>query len=139
MKVLLSDIKEKAKERPEGYTEEVINSGMVDGQYLVIKNSRYNELLNKYNKGERPIQKQCCNKMPPLTKQLSNAAGAAKRIIKNVMTNEPIKATEDQIKQREEICRKCNYCAPNGRCTLCGCFLAWKAKLSTEHCPAQKW
>jgi hypothetical protein len=140
MRILrIKDIEAKATSRPVGYYEETMKAGKIVGDFLHIGESEYNELFRKY-RNDNPTKTACCGKkMPPVTKQLSNVMGAGKRVMTNLMTNQPIKANETTVNQREEICKQCSYCAPNGRCTLCGCFLAWKSKLLTETCPANKW
>lgn len=52
--------------------------------------------------------------------------------------------TEDQLKERLEICSKCefwdkNAFAKTGRCLKCGCSTQAKLRLATEKCPIDKW
>jgi hypothetical protein len=47
-------------------------------------------------------------------------------------------ADEAEVARRLAICRGC----PNwrdGRCAICGCALAWKVRMRTEHCPIDQW
>src|ERR1035437_6655146 len=48
MKILIKAIEQNSKNRPEGYYEDVISHGVVQGEFLEIDTNSYNELLNKY-------------------------------------------------------------------------------------------
>lgn len=45
---------------------------------------------------------------------------------------------KDEIDKRLEICQQCEF-FKDGRCTICGCFMALKARLATGKCPKGKW
>lgn len=45
---------------------------------------------------------------------------------------------KDEVDRRLDICFKCEF-FKDGRCTICGCFMALKAKLATGQCPKGKW
>jgi hypothetical protein len=45
---------------------------------------------------------------------------------------------KDEIDRRLEICNLCEF-FKDGRCTICGCFMALKARLATGKCPKGKW
>jgi hypothetical protein len=52
--------------------------------------------------------------------------------------------TEEQLKERLEICAKCEFWDKNsfagtGRCLKCGCSTQAKLRLATEKCPIDKW
>lgn len=44
----LSDLKEKAKERPEGYYEDAVSRGKIQGEFLVISVEEVKKLAEKY-------------------------------------------------------------------------------------------
>lgn len=48
MKILLKAIKANAVNRPDGYYEDCIAHGIVEGEFLTITTEGYNELLKKY-------------------------------------------------------------------------------------------
>lgn len=47
-------------------------------------------------------------------------------------------ASEDEARRRMNICVACPEWE-RGRCRICGCFLAPKVRMKTEHCPIYKW
>jgi uncharacterized paraquat-inducible protein A len=48
--------------------------------------------------------------------------------------------SEDEIKQRLEICNSCEFFqAPSQRCKKCGCYLKWKTAWRSQKCPVGKW
>lgn len=52
----------------------------------------------------------------------------------------PIIAEKDKAKERLDICSKCKDLDKIlGRCNLCGCFVAAKARADYESCPSGKW
>jgi len=46
--------------------------------------------------------------------------------------------TQQETDRRLEICTGCEH-FKDGRCMVCGCFLKFKAALSTGTCPIGKW
>jgi hypothetical protein len=57
--------------------------------------------------------------------------------------NEPKKeVTATTFMHRMNICGGCEHMNKGlrvSRCNLCGCILALKARLASEHCPVKKW
>jgi len=49
----------------------------------------------------------------------------------------PVASREEQAR-RLATCRGCEHWRDN-RCLLCGCYLARKVAMKTEHCPIDKW
>ncbi len=47
-------------------------------------------------------------------------------------------ASAEEQARRLGICRACPQW-DGGRCRLCGCYLAAKIRLRTEHCPIARW
>jgi hypothetical protein len=71
---------------------------------------------------------------PPIAQQARNLA----RALWEWATAGFTVADEAEVARRLAICRPC----PNwrdGRCALCGCALAWKVRMRTEHCPIDQW
>lgn len=69
MKIKLSDIKEKAKTRPEGYYEAVMAIGYVADNVLVITDKQgYYNLLKKFNPSAAQPARGCCGTPHPSLK-----------------------------------------------------------------------
>lgn len=55
----------------------------------------------------------------------------------------PVIAPDALVKERLAICAACPkriHIPPlPDRCRVCGCFLALKVRLPSEHCPERKW
>jgi len=48
--------------------------------------------------------------------------------------------SKDNYKKRLTICDSCNLLDKDkGKCTVCGCVMAVKAKWEVEKCPKDKW
>lgn len=70
---------------------------------------------------------------------ITNFLGAVKRLLRRVFAEKtPVVVTEGEYHQRISICKACPYYkAP--QCTVCLCFVAMKARLTTEKCPKNLW
>lgn len=66
--------------------------------------------------------------------KIANAVGAAGRIAKSVLRNEPVMASTEEQRRRLTICAACEYYT-GVTCKKCGCHIRFKARLQTEHCP----
>ena len=78
--------------------------------------------------------------MQKITKAVKNAAGAVRRVTVAVAQGSKVFVGEKLTAQRVSICERCpNFVAKRRQCALCGCFVAVKAKLSTEKCPDNRW
>lgn len=93
----------------------------------------------------KPVRHGHCDskqqQLPSVLQQASNAAVALGRVVAAVATGKPLMRSESE---RQEIqakhCVPCrHYDAKQKRCTLCGCWVRWKARLATEHCPVGLW
>lgn len=78
------------------------------------------------------------DEFPSLVSQASNLALSGARVIKAIVKKERIKASAQEIARRQAICNECEFFV-NKRCLKCGCFIAFKTRLETEHCPIKKW
>lgn len=63
-----------------------------------------------------------------------NFAAAVARYVAAGCPNVPL-AT---YRERLQICRDCALCR-RGKCLVCGCNVARKAKMATENCPKELW
>lgn len=125
--LFVDSIYEAAKSRPEGYLEEVLASGNVEGSVIMIPDEKYAELRAKYQPN-----------LPPLTKQGLSALAAmvdeagAIALGKNSVTKE-------QRDERLSICNSCPEYTEEKRCSKCGCFMEVKTRFRTTSCPIGKW
>lgn len=56
------------------------------------------------------------------------------------MLPETMKATENVIAERWEICQACEHLyKPTHTCKVCGCFMKVKTSLAGARCPKNKW
>jgi hypothetical protein len=160
MKIRLSELKKKAESRPEGYYEKVVSMGNVDNDVLSLTSKAYFELLKIYDPAainrQAPSGCTTCGKatppntpnpakprplpMPPLKTQVVNAASAASRVISNIINRHSIKAPDDIIASRKEVCNGCEFLDnTRDRCSKCGCYYKMKITLRSERCPIGKW
>lgn len=159
IKIRLPELKDKAKSRPEGYYDKVVSMGRIDRDVLILTPKAYSDLLKIYNPASvLPAQGSCCGKrtspspmpkslptpkpppMPPLMTQAKNAASAVGRVISNVINRNPLKAPDDIIASRKEVCAACEFWVKDKeRCSKCGCYTRIKLTLSSERCPIGKW
>lgn len=71
---------------------------------------------------------------PPLAQQAANLAGAVGRFIASGMAT----TTTEERARRLAICEGCEFFVGK-RCQKCGCSLAAKVAMASEHCPIGKW
>ena len=141
MRILLRDIIAKISERGKEYYDDVVNRGVIRGDYLEIDNMAYMDLLKKYNPNKQHSTCRTCNgNLPSLPQQIVNAASAAGKALMSGITGHGIRASENTIQQRKNICFSCpNYLPDSKRCKLCGCYTEVKLTLKTESCPENRW
>ena len=88
-------------------------------------------------------------KFPSIPRMIKNAAEAAILEGAAILNNDPPASLEEQGR-RILICNDCEFFSPNipamseeqkqqKRCIKCGCFMAFKSKLRSAHCPVNKW
>ena len=79
--------------------------------------------------------------LPSIREQGKNLVKTSVEIVKGfVTTNENVFASDKQIGERIDHCKKCEYyIKKENRCRLCGCFLQYKTKFLNAHCPIKKW
>lgn len=122
MTIPLSHIHERAKTRPPGYIEDVLASGVVNGDQITIDDEAFARLVAKYN--------------PP--SPLSMAGGLVKSLVAWASAGFPT-VDESTLQERSAQCAICpRWDARAGRCLECGCA-GLKHWLATERCPLGRW
>jgi len=146
MRIKISRIEEAAKNRPEGYLEEIMSHGTVDeadAEWLVVPDNVYHFLVVKFqNKNPTPTplpSETPTPKLPSLLTMAGNAVKAAAMESAALITGSPEVSQED-IDKRLSICNECDrFIKEANRCVECGCFLQFKTRLRSQHCPLDKW
>jgi uncharacterized paraquat-inducible protein A len=47
---------------------------------------------------------------------------------------------EREIERRLALCHRCElFIRQQKRCSRCGCFMKFKARMRSQHCPVGKW
>lgn len=80
-------------------------------------------------------------KFPGLFEQFKNLTNLTLTTTQKVLVDgeNPI-ISDEEYERRLSICNDCeSFEKSSKRCSLCGCFMSTKAKLSTANCPALKW
>ena len=135
IKVKIEKIKERSKDRPSGYFEEVISYGKINGEFIELNEIDYEFLVKKYNNNAKDIPE------PNAIDLLSNFSTA---VSKWVLAGFPV-LSEKEFNKRFEFCSNCKFWDSSVRFNLgkckhnkCGCtkFKLW---LKTEKCPIEKW
>jgi hypothetical protein len=80
-------------------------------------------------------------KLSPVSK-LSKAYTATKALVsesKAVIQQEPA-VTPEAVEERLSICGGCElFIKEKNKCSSCGCYMKFKARLRSSHCPVGKW
>lgn len=78
--------------------------------------------------------------MPPVLQQLVNAGGAVRRLAEAAIRRSKLTRNAEEVEACMKICASCDqWNSEKKRCAKCGCFSQFKARLSTERCPLNKW
>lgn len=134
MRLRIERIEAMASERPEGYVAAVISRGVIDGEWLEIPTEALAELRAIYRPARQPEPA-----LPSAGAMAWTAAKAAASEAAARFRGEPA-LNEKEISRRFVICTGCeNFRASDNRCSLCGCFAAYKTRLRSQNCPAGKW
>lgn len=80
-------------------------------------------------------------------KTIKNLTKTIYLLIETWLSDGSIKANEEKIKNRLEICNACDEIRRDShflffkrsRCGECGCYLKEKTKFEFEECPLKKW
>lgn len=134
MRLSIAKIEAMANERPPGYVAAVIGRGVVDGEWLEISSEALAQLRDIY----RPARPE--HDLPSVASMAWTAVQAAAAEVSARLRGMPALSAV-QIERRTAICTApCeHYRVAARRCSLCGCFANYKAKLRSQDCPAGKW
>lgn len=67
-------------------------------------------------------------------------AESAKDVIAQLASKGIIKASDEKVESRLDICRQCEfYVTDQHRCGKCGCFMKTKVWFDGSKCPVSKW
>jgi hypothetical protein len=127
--------------RKEGYIEEVRkrDKSEQDSEYC-LEQDDINYLKSNFRKDME---------MPSIVQMAKNAVQAGVDEVKARANHEP-PITEEEESRRLSICAGCEFYTPNivelsdeqkkqNRCVKCGCYMNFKTKLRSAHCPVGKW
>lgn len=128
MRLQISKINEMAKNRPDGYAEDVLSRGVISGEWLKISSESLAELREKY----RPSEER-----QGILKQAASFASAMSSEAKAIAEQQAPVSEEDQA-ARLAICQGCDF-YDGHRCKKCGCFMNLKTRLRSASCPIGKW
>jgi hypothetical protein len=137
-------IEKTATRRKKGYLEEAQKRNSSKNPALFCFDPEDIEFLKTFREG---LPKE--SSLPSFSQMAKNVAQAAKDEIKARINKEP-PVSQEEVERRLEICRGCEFFSPNvkalteaeqkqERCIKCGCFMSFKARLRSQHCPIGKW
>lgn len=120
----LQDLDNKAKERPQGYREEILNRARkIDDFTYELSFEDFEELSRKY-------------RLPSLIEMIKNIGEAAEQAIRDGRNTR----TKQEAETCMETCASCPYLIiSEKRCGVCGCYLKLKVLMKAWHCPRGKW
>ena len=124
MKFTLKQLEEKAKERPQGYKEEILSSSMkIDGELYELDDNAFIQIAKKY-------------RLPSMLERIKSFAQAI-----NVAASIGLESrNEQEMEQVLSICAVCPYLIVDRfTCGKCGCFLVVKSRFRDFKCPVNKW
>jgi len=142
--------------RKEGYLEEIERCKLPqshDGT-ICLDNAEVERIQKTYRTEQHTPHVQIIP--PPVPSNMPSAIQMAKNLATAVTEEaqavlhgeEPV--TQEEVDRRIGICNGCPNFTKNNtslpehvrkqeRCTLCGCFMAYKSRLRSQHCPDGKW
>ena len=147
MRIEISKIKKAAKLRPEGYVEDIMSRGTLDeadAEWLVMPDHVYHFLVAKYQNPAPPLEpppaaESVSKELPSFLTMAGNAFKAVAMESAAYIAGSPEVSQED-IEKRTSICNGCDrFIKEVDRCAECGCFLQYKTRLRSQHCPLDKW
>ncbi len=82
---------------------------------------------------------QLMQELPSLAAMASSASSAMLEEGRAILSGVP-SITEDESDRRRAICAACPFYRIEDRhCSQCGCFIEWKTRMRTQHCPDSLW
>jgi len=156
-----SNVETIAQMRKPGYLAEVLRCNTSDSPIEIcipksdaarIKKDFSHELsspLANPSSVAQSSQQENSRQLPSIMQMAKNLANAAGEEVKAIVERNP-PVSDEEYNRRIEICRTCPHFTPNNpdlperarqqeRCTLCGCYMKYKSKLRSQHCPEGKW
>lgn len=110
------------------YITELLKLGFHEDGKFYIDRTLYRSLL------EQKIAE------PTLPSNVQMVFNAAKAAAKQIAAGGAKRTPEESQNIISNFCTTCEfYRSSDNRCSKCGCFLALKTQLATEHCPISKW
>lgn len=132
-RVKIARLRERAKRMPDGYLEECLSVGVMEGVEVLFDDEAWERLAKKYSPTPLPP--------PPGTTRgmLTNFTAATARWVKAGFT----RVSKMEFEERIAICRACPFWQENarfglGKCAKCGCTRL-KHWMATETCPEGRW
>ncbi len=62
------------------------------------------------------------------------------QVVRDAVTGKLKLADRNTTQQRRDICNQCELRnTKTNTCTICGCYLRWKTRLSDASCPMELW
>jgi len=121
MRVRIRYIQEAAQQRAPGYLDSVMGAGTIDGEWLVLDDATYRDLVARYS--------------PSI---IGRAMSALQAVGRWLAAGLPL-AGRDLHFERSCVCSLCwSWDARRATCLACGCTRL-KLHLETESCPLGKW
>jgi len=139
----LKNIENAIPSRKEGYYEEVVKrNSSTEADKICLEEDDIKYLRENFTKEEN-------KRLPSMMQMAKNAASAAIGEAAAIINRDPPVSDEEEAR-RLEICAGCEFYTPNipelpeaeqkqNRCVKCGCFMNFKSKLRSAHCPEGKW
>lgn len=138
-KIKLQVVLANAKNRKDGYVEDVIASGTQDGEFITLSDKEFQRIRREYFPKKISL--------PKKEVQLPSVSAMAKTVTKSIgnwlRSGAPL-TKEDELEKRLDACKKCEFwnseaLRGTGRCNKCGCSTWAKLRIATEKCPIGKW
>jgi len=134
-KISLFSIRENSKNRLDGYIEEVMKRGVVDGDFITLSEEDFQYIRKTFSK-------ESTNEI-----KLPKIATMAKTAITSTahwLSSGARKASDEVIQKRLSECKGCEFWNSSafnntGRCMKCGCSTWVKLRMDTEKCPIGRW
>lgn len=96
--------------------------------------------LQKLKERKQAIESGIVSAATYVAKETTQIANTVTETVKENIIQPIIQLDEDVVEKRIEICRSCeHFIKDSQRCNLCGCFMNWKTRLTSAHCPIDKW
>jgi hypothetical protein len=134
-KISLFSIQANSKNRLDGYIDEVMKRGTVDGDFITLSEEDFQYIRNNFSKKDTVEIR-----LPKITTMAKTAITSTA----NWISNGAKKVSDEVIQERLLACKGCEFWNSGafnntGRCMKCGCSTWVKLRMDTEKCPIGKW